>query len=228
MLGKTNHTKLIILIDPDKYNPELVKMANASKVYCFFVGGSKIKKGLFEKTIRSIKSLSKIPVIIFPGDESQISKQADGILILSLVSGRNPEYLIGKHVKSAIKIKATKLPTYPTGYILVNGNAVSTTQKVTNTKPLQTKKEIIETAIAAELLGKKLIYLEAGSGANNTLKTSIINAVKKHISVPLIVGGGINSIKKAQAIVKTKPDYIVIGNALENNPSFLLDLSKII
>lgn len=227
MLKKTIHTQLIILIDPDKYNPDLISIANQCKVSYIFVGGSSLLKNNFEKTIKSIKSLTQIPVIIFPGDETQISKLADGILILSLISGRNAEYLVGKHVKAAAKIKASKLMTIPTGYILVNGNKKSTTQKITKTKPLNTKKEIIETAIAGELLGKQVIYLEAGSGANKTLSSSIISDVKKHINIPLIVGGGINSVIKAKNIINCKPDYIVIGNALEESPDLLKDINKL-
>ncbi|MBP8033487.1 MAG: geranylgeranylglyceryl/heptaprenylglyceryl phosphate synthase [Bacteroidia bacterium] len=227
MLKKTTHTQLIILIDPDKYNTELIKIANECKVSYIFVGGSSLQKNNFEKTIKSIKTVTKIPVIIFPGDETQISKLADGILILSLLSGRNAEYLVGKHVKAASKIKASKLKPIPTGYILVNGNKISTTQKVTKTKPLSNKKEIIETAIAGELLGKQLIYLEAGSGAKKELSSSIIKDVKKHISISLIVGGGINTVAKAKNIISCKPDYIVIGNALETNPELLIDINKL-
>ncbi len=227
MLQKTSHTKLIILIDPDKYNPELVKLANTCHVSYIFVGGSSLKIKNFEKTIKSIKSLTNIPVIIFPGDETQISKEADGILILSLISGRNAEYLIGKHVKAASKIKASKLHVIPTGYILVDGDKKSTTQKVTKTKPLLHKKEIIETALAGELLGKKIIYLEAGSGAKKTLQTSIIKDVKKAISVPLIVGGGVDTIDKAKKIINIQPDYLVVGNALEKDLNLLKDLNNL-
>lgn len=227
MLTKTTRTKLIVLIDPDKYNPEIVDIANNCNVHCFFIGGSKIKDGYFEQTIRSIKSKTKIPLIIFPGDETQISKHADGLLILSLISGRNPDYLIGKHVIAAKKIKSSKLKTIPIGYILVNGDKISTTQKITKTKPLSTKNEIIETAIAGELLGKQLIYLESGSGANSTIKNNIINAVKKQISIPIIIGGGINTLQKAKSILKSNPDYIVIGNALEIRPTLLKEINTL-
>lgn len=227
MLKKTTHTELIILIDPDKYNPDLIELANRCRVSYIFVGGSKLKQNNFDRTIKSIKSKTKIPVVIFPGDETQISKLADAILILSLLSGRNPEYLIGKHVLAAEKIKRSKLPTIPTGYILVKGGAVSTTQKVTKTRSLITKKEIIQTALAGELLGKQLIYLEAGSGAKQNVNSSIIKAVKKEINIPLIVGGGINSFTKAKAIINAKPDYMVIGNALEKNINLLQELNSL-
>ena len=227
MLEKQTHTQLIILIDPDKYNPDLIRLANKSKVSYIFVGGSILKKNTFEKTIKSIKSITRIPVVIFPGDETQVSKHADAILMLSLLSGRNAEYLIGKHVKAASKIKASNLTVIPTGYILIDGNNTSTTQKVTKTKPLTKKKEIIETAIAGDLLGKKLIYLEAGSGAKKTLAISIIKDVKESINIPLIIGGGINSVLKAKNILKSNPDYMVIGNALEKHPELLIDINKL-
>jgi phosphoglycerol geranylgeranyltransferase len=227
LLTKQTHTQLIILIDPDKYNSELIKLANKTKVSYIFVGGSVLKNNTFEKTIKSIKSITKIPVIIFPGDESQVSKHADGILMLSLLSGRNAEYLIGKHVKAASKIKASNLKVIPTGYILIDGANTSTTQKITKTKPLTNKKEIIETAIAGELLGKKLIYLESGSGAKKALEASIIKEVKKNITIPLIVGGGIDSVSKAQKSIIPNPDYIVIGNALEKKPELLIEIDKL-
>jgi phosphoglycerol geranylgeranyltransferase len=227
LLNKQTHTKLIILIDPDKYNSELITIANKTKVAYIFVGGSVLKKNNCEKIIKSIKGITKIPVIIFPGDFSQLSKHADGILIPSVLSGRNPDYLIGKHVKAASKIKASKLTAIPIGYILINGAHTSATQKITNTQPLTDKKEIIETAMAGELLGKKLIYLEAGSGAKKALDTSIVKAVKKNISIPLIVGGGIDSVLKAKKSLLGNPDYIVIGNALEINPDLLTHINKL-
>lgn len=227
MLLKTKHTKLIILIDPDKYNPDLVDIANNCKVSYIFVGGSGLKKNNFEKTIKAIKNKTNIPVVIFPGDETQISKQANGLLILSLLSGRNADYLIGKHVIAASKIKASKLKVIPTGYILVDGGKISTTQKITKTRSLSNKKEIVDTAIAGELLGKQLIYLEAGSGAKKNLNAALIKSVKKNISIPLIVGGGIDSVTKAKSVLTSNPDYIVIGNALEKNPNLLLELNSL-
>ncbi len=225
LLTKTTHTHLIILIDPDKYNPALLDIANTCGVAYIFFGGSSLKKNNFEKTLKSIKAKTTIPVIIFPGDESQVSKHADGFLMLSLLSGRNAEYLIGKHVNAAAKIKASNLRVIPTAYILVAGGTKSTTQKITKTTPLSSKKEIINTVIAGELLGKQLIYLEAGSGAKKTLTASLIKEVKQHTTLPLIIGGGIDTIKKAKEVLKANPDYIVVGNALEKDPQFLLELS---
>ncbi len=227
MLSKQQHTKLIVLIDPDKYNPALVELANTCKVSYIFVGGSVLKKNNLDKTIQSIQSITNIPVIIFPGDETQISKRADGILILSLLSGKNLEYLIGKHIKAAHHIKKSGLKTIPTGYILIDGAKQSTTQKITKTKPLSLKKEIVTTAIAGELLGKQLIYLEAGSGAKKTLNSSIVKDVKKNVSIPVIVGGGIDSVAKVKELLKAKADYLVIGNALERNYLFLKELNHL-
>jgi putative glycerol-1-phosphate prenyltransferase len=227
LLKKNKHTQLVVLIDPDKYNPALVKIASQSNVSFIFVGGSALHGNTFEKTIKSIKSLTDIPVIIFPGDENQVSKSADGILILSLLSGRNPEYLIGKVVKVASKIKSFKLQTVPVGYILIQGFKKSTTQKVTKTLPLNDRKEIINTCIAAELIGKKAIYLEAGSGAREPLTPSLIRSVKKNCSLPLIVGGGIDTVAKAKKILASQPDYIVIGNAFEKNPELLIEISHL-
>lgn len=227
MLNKTSDTQLIILIDPDKYNPALLDLANRSRVSYIFFGGSSLKKNNFRKVLKDIKSRTSIPVIIFPGDEKQVSALADGILMLSLLSGRNAEYLIGKHVNAAASIRAAKIPVIPTAYILVDGGKPSTTQKITRTTPLKYKKDILNTVMAGELLGKKLIYLEAGSGAKKTLGHQLIQQVKAHTSLPLVIGGGIDSLKKAALLIAAKPDYIVVGNALEKNPAFLTELNEL-
>ncbi|HTA61884.1 MAG TPA: geranylgeranylglyceryl/heptaprenylglyceryl phosphate synthase [Bacteroidia bacterium] len=222
---KKKQAQLAVLIDPDKFNPQLITLANQCNVHYFFVGGSELTNGNIEKTISTIKKLSKIPVIIFPGDEKQLSAKADAILFLSLLSGRNPDYLIGKQVLAAPFIKQKKLECISTAYILVDGNKKSTTQKVTNTKPLSDTKTIINTSIAAELLGFKTVYLEAGSGAKKNINISIIKKVKQNISLPLLVGGGIDSVTKAKQAIKAGADVLVIGNALEKNSILLKELS---
>jgi phosphoglycerol geranylgeranyltransferase len=219
---------LAVLIDPDKFNPELVHLANESKVSCFLVGGSELKKGDVTKTILAIKKISQIPVILFPGSERQLSKKADGLLLLSLLSGRNPDYLISKHIAAAPIIRKMELAHLPTAYLLIDGGSVSTTERVTGTRPLDPKNKtlVINTAIAAEQLGFKAIYLEAGSGASTSISAALIKDIKKHSGLPLIVGGGISSGQKAQEIINAGANMIVIGNALEKNVFLVTEISK--
>lgn len=226
---KTNKkARLVVLVDPDKFNTKLIDLTSKSKVAFFLVGGSELKKNNISKVVSEIKKRSKKPVLIFPGNEKQICKNADGLLLLSLISGRNPEFLIGKHVKAVSAIKKNKLKTFPVGYILVDGDRTSTTQKVTKTKALSSSqtKLILDTAIAGELLGLKAIYLEAGSGAKTQVNSKIISAIKKNIRVPLFVGGGIDSELKAKAAIKAGANFVVVGNALEKNLYLLSEIEK--
>lgn len=227
-LGEAKKPMLAVLIDPDKFNPELVRLANKNKVSCFLVGGSELKKGDVTKTIIAIKKISKIPVILFPGNETQLSKKADGLLLLSLLSGRNPDYLISKHITAAPIIRKMKLEHLPTAYLLIDGGKVSTTQRVTGTRPLDPKNKtlLINTVIAAGQLGFKAVYLEAGSGANISVSATLIKSIKRHSNLPLIVGGGINSPQKAQKIINAGANMIVIGNALEKNVFLISEISK--
>ena len=216
----SNRTPLLaVLIDPDKFNKELIIIANKTKVSCFLVGGSKLHNSDITKTVKTIKKLSKIPVILFPGDKTQLCKHADGLLLLSLVSGNNPDYLIGKHIKAAPVIKKTALPHLPTAYILIDGGKISTTQQVTKTEPINSKNEtlIINTCIASQQLGFKAIYLEAGSGANYSISAKLIKKIKKQISIPIIVGGGISTSKKTKQLINSGANMLVIGNILEKD-----------
>jgi len=224
---KKNKPLLAVLIDPDKFDLNVVIAAN-NIAQLFFVGGSVLKNGELENCISKIKKHTKLPVIIFPGDKNQLDKRADALLLLSLISGRNPDYLIGKHVEVARRVKLSKQEVISTGYILVEGGKKSTTEKVSKTKSLAKNDiaKIVDTAIAGELLGMKLIYLEAGSGASEQINSKIISDVKKQISLPLIVGGGINTIDKVKSVIKSGADIIVIGNALEKNISLLEDIKK--
>ncbi len=219
---------LAVLIDPDKFNPQLITLANKTKVSCFLVGGSRLEKGDINKTVKAIKKVSTVPVIIFPGDETQLSKHADGLLLLSLLSGRNPDYLIGKHITAAPIIKKMQLPHLPTAYILINGGTVSQTQKVTNTQPLNPKNQtlIINTCLAAEQLGFKAIYLEAGSGANYSISPQLIKKIKKQILIPIIVGGGITSAKKTKQLLNSGANMLVVGNILEKNVYLLTEINN--
>lgn len=199
-------------------------MCRPGEVSYFFVGGSKLSNGDMEKTLRSIRRLSKIPVVIFPGDEGQLSARADAVLFLSLLSGRNPDYLIGKQVLAAPVIRKKKLECIATAYLLVNGNKESVTQTVTKTEPLHSLREIKDTALAAELLNFKAVYLEAGSGAKTQVPAKIIRAVRNTITLPLMVGGGIDSVAKARTALKAGANILVVGNALEKTPILLKDL----
>lgn len=219
---------LAVLIDPDKFNLEVVKLANQLKVTCFLVGGSKLETGNLKQTVREIKASSTLPVILFPGDETQLCPEADGLFLPTLLSGRNPEYLIGKQVIMAPIIRKMKLPGSSMAYLLINGKNASSTQKVTNTKPLHPRHSasIKHTAMAAEQMGFQLLYLEAGSGAKTSVPASVIKAVKKTVSLPVIVGGGINSAARAKKVIEAGADMLVIGNALEKDVYLLAEISS--
>jgi len=227
-LNESGKPLLAVLVDPDKYNPELIKLALKYNVSCFLVGGSKLQEGDITKTIRAIKKISSVPVVIFPGDETQLSKTADGLLLLSLLSGRNPDYLIEKHIAAAPLIKKMKLPHLSTAYLLINGGKVSSIQRVTKTKPLNPDNQnyIINTAIAAEQLGFKALYLEAGSGAKTSIPQGLVKMIKKQITIPVIVGGGIDSKQKVLEAMATGANMIVVGNALEKNVLLLNEIGS--
>ncbi|WP_339648528.1 geranylgeranylglyceryl/heptaprenylglyceryl phosphate synthase [uncultured Salegentibacter sp.] len=218
----TNGKKLLaILIDPDKFIEAETKLyleKLPKQTTHIFVGGSKVENFKTEKTVKAIKAETDLPVILFPGDYSQITETADALLFLSLLSGRNPEYLIEQQVKSVEKLKNSKLEIIPTAYILIDGGKESAVQRVSRTKPiLQSQVEtIINTALAGEFSGKKLIYLEAGSGADFPVSEKIITEVKKALNIPLIVGGGIRSLEQQENAYRAGADMIVMGTQFEN------------
>jgi len=223
--------QLAVLIDPDNQRREtllpLIELAQNARVDFFLVGGSLLLENSFEQTIETIKANSKIPVVIFPGNNYQISKKADAVLFLSLISGRNPEYLIGQQVIAAPLIKEVNLETIATGYLLIDGGRISTTSYITQTVPIPNDKPdiAVATALAGEMLGMQLIYLEAGSGAEQPVSAEMVGAVKKSISVPLVVGGGIRTGEQAEEICKAGADIIVVGNVLEKKPEALMEIS---
>ena len=223
---------LAVLIDPDKFliknTNGFIEKVNASVTTHIFVGGSTVVENETDALVAEIKKQTNLPVILFPGDVTQITDKADAILFLSLISGRNPEYLIGKHVEAVSKLKNTELEVIPTGYILVESGKETAVQKVTNTNPISRKniQNIVETAKAGQLLGMKLIYLEAGSGAMEPLTNNIISQVKKEIQIPLIVGGGIRSKEQLENAYNSGADVVVIGTAFEEDESFFDDLRK--
>lgn len=225
---ESSKSQLAVLIDPDKFNLSLIKLANENNVSCFLVGGSELKTNNIAVIVDQIKKHTKLPVILFPGNEKQITRKADGMLLLSLLSGRNTEYLIEKHIKAAPVIKKLKIQHLPTAYILINGGKPSTTQRVSKTKPIDPKniQLIKNTSIAGEQLGFKAIYLEAGSGAKNNVSQTILKTIKKSVNIPVIVGGGIDSEKKARALINAGANMLVVGNALEENPNLIIEISK--
>lgn len=226
-----SHQSIIVLIDPDQAtHQDLDHLLTYDHVpFCWLVGGSLMFESRFESTVAYLKAHSKKPVVIFPGNNLQLSESADALLFLSLLSGRNPEYLIGQHVIAAPRIKESNIPTIPTGYILVDGGAETSVSYISNTKPIPRDKPqiTVATAMAAELLGKQLIYLEAGSGAKNCIPTDTVRAVKKHTSLPLIVGGGIREIGTVEAFFEAGADHVVIGNHLETHPGFMQELESL-
>ena len=223
--------RLAILIDPDGTDmsqlERLIKISLDAHVDYFFIGGSLILNNQMDAVVRMLKQQSQIPLVIFPGNPNQIHADAHALLLLSLISGRNPDLLIGKHVESAKKIKESNLEIIPTGYILVDGGSQTAVSYVSNTQAIPRSEEniAISTALAGQLLGLKTIYLEAGSGARYPVPTSMISLVKEAIDIPLIVGGGITNSQQASEIIDAGADMIVVGNAVENKPELIVDLS---
>jgi phosphoglycerol geranylgeranyltransferase len=220
-----------VLIDPDKVDggniDQLVSLAVEAKVDYFFVGGSLVISSHLDECIQQIKSACDIPVILFPGSPSQVSKYADALLYLSLISGRNPELLIGQHVISAPFVKKSGLEIMPTGYMVIDGGAPTTVSYISNATPIPADKNEIAmcTAMAGEMLGMKLIYMDAGSGAKRPISETMIEKVAKHIEVPLIIGGGITDPEKAYRNCKAGADVIVVGNAIEKDISLIKEMS---
>lgn len=225
--------QIAILVDPEKTNSEdqllpLIEKSTFAKIDYFFVGGSTVSRNDVEKTIAILKKHSDIPVVIFPGSAHQLSKDADALLFLSLVSGRNPDFLITHHVNSAEEIIKMDLEVIPTAYILVDGGTKSSVAYVSQTTPIPRNQTniAVNTAIAAILQGKKLVYFDAGSGANETVPLDFITKLQQHISIPVIVGGGVRSIESIQHFKNSGANVIVIGNHIEDNIDFLLDIQS--
>ena len=222
---------LAVLIDPDKSSPaeciRLVETAVKSDVDYFFVGSSILMTDSFEACVEILKRSSSIPVVIFPGNTMQLSEAADAILFLSLISGRNPELLIGKHVLAAPLIKQKKLETIATGYMLIDSGNPTSVSYMSYTLPIPHDKNDIAacTAMAGEMLGMKLIYMDAGSGAKKAISESMIQKVASCIDVPLIIGGGITTPEKAYLNCKAGADVIVVGNAIEKDANLIKEIA---
>lgn len=223
-----------VLIDPDKVNKaildELIELSVSAKVDYLLVGGSLVISNHLDDCVQHIKKACSIPVVLFPGSPSQISRYADALLYLSLISGRNPELLIGQHVVSAPAVRQSGLEIMSTGYIVIDGGAPTTVSYISNAAPVPADKNEIAmcTAMAGEMLGMKLIYMDAGSGARRPISESMIEAVSKVISTPLIIGGGITQPEKAYLNCKAGADVIVVGNAIEKDASLIREMSDAI
>jgi len=230
--SKQGKKSIAVLIDPDKIShttqlEPLLRLAAEDCVDYIFVGGSLITTTNIAEVIKTIKENVSMTVVLFPGSAMQIEPSADAILFLSLISGRNPDLLIGQHVAAAPILKNSKLEVMPTGYMLINSGKTTSVAYISNTTPIPEDKYSLAacTAIAGEMLGMKLIYLDAGSGAEREVSQKMISTVRKSVDVPLIVGGGINTPQKALHAMQAGADLIVIGNALEKSPDLLTEIS---
>ena len=228
-----NKEKLLaVLIDPDKFSIEntasFIDKVNNSVATHIFIGGSSVGEGVTYDLVTEIKKHTEFPIVLFPGDVTQITSEADGLLFLSLLSGRNPDYLIGKHVRAVSRLRTSSLEVISTGYILIENGKKTAVEHVTGTKPLSRNdiQGIRDTAKAGEFLGMKLVYLEAGSGAHIPINAEIISLVKHDISVPLIVGGGIRTKTQIENAYEAGADIVVVGTAFEEDVSFFDELKK--
>ena len=219
----------IVLIDPDRNSEknleEKISKINECDVDAIFIGGSLILDNNCEKRVKMIKSLTKLPIIFFPGGVSQLNKYYDAMLFMSILSGRNPHYLIGEQVIAAPIVKDLGIETIPTGYLIIDGGSNSSVQFMSGSNPIPTEKPdiLVAHSLAAQYLGKKIIYLESGSGAKNPIPNHLIEAVKRYIDIPIIVGGGIRTPESAYEKVQAGASFVVTGSIIEENDTNLIN-----
>lgn len=231
---KSNRKLFALLVDPSKNDAEKLrkigKLSDKAGVDIFFVGGSLLQNDQLSLCIDTLKKHANIPVVIFPGNTMQIDASADAILFLSLISGRNPEMLIGKQVIAAPYVKKAGLEVIATGYMLIESGRLTTVHYMSNTLPIPHDKNEIAvcTALAGQMLGMQIIYMDAGSGAEKTIPLPMIRAVKKEIDIPLIIGGGLRRPEDAANACKAGADLVVVGNVFEEKPSLIHDFSQAI
>ncbi|XLS28831.1 geranylgeranylglyceryl/heptaprenylglyceryl phosphate synthase [Flavobacteriaceae bacterium M23B6Z8] len=225
---------MAVLIDPEDFpahdTEKIINLINQSPATHIFVGGSEVREGATHSLVKLIRPFTSLPILIFPGDEQQITPEADALLFLILLSGRNPEYLIEKQVRSAAILRKNPMETVSTGYILVDGGNETAVQRKSRTQPISMQHHslIADTALAGELLGNKLMYLEAGSGASYPVSKEVIKSVRDSISIPLIVGGGIKTVQQMHDAYTSGADMLVIGTAFEKDPTFFKALNHLI
>lgn len=231
---KSNRCSLAVLVDPDNLKVDTIEQfvtgLDEQFVDVILFGGSLITENKLSEKLAMLKKFSNLPVYLFPGNSIQLSKEADGILFLSLLSGRNAEFLIGQQVVAAPFLKQSGLDVLSTAYLMIDGGKLTTAHYMSNTLPIPNNKpEIaVNTAIAAEFMGFKCIYLDSGSGADKPVSVDVISAIKANVSLPIIVGGGINSIDKAKQVKLAGADMIVIGTAFENNKLSIKEIAAIV
>ncbi|MCX7987553.1 MAG: geranylgeranylglyceryl/heptaprenylglyceryl phosphate synthase [Bacteroidales bacterium] len=228
-IQSTTNPQVVVLVDPAKLDAnsvsEVIDICNELPIPFLFIGGSLVNDFLDSYIITLRKYTSK-PLVLFPGNLMQLSRHADALLLLSLISGRNPDFLIGNHVHASLYIKQTGVEVIPTGYMLIDGGSFTSVQYMSQTLPIPSDKTdiVVATAVAAELLGLKLIYLEAGSGAKNPVSPALVAEVRKNVGLPIVVGGGIRQVHEIENLAKAGAQLIVLGNSIENNPNRLKEI----
>jgi len=231
---KANRKSFALLIDPDKQDKSqlitIIEKAKNANTDFFFVGGSLLTNDSLDICLETLKAHSNIPVVLFPGNAMQVNEKADSILFLSLISGRNAEMLIGKQVITAPILKQSSLEVLPTGYMLIDSGKPTTVSYMSNTTPIPANKDAVAacTAMAGEMLGLKLIFMDGGSGAQNPISEKMIASVSKSVDTPLIIGGGISSGEKAIVNCKAGADIIVVGNAIEKDENLIAEIADAI
>ncbi|PRZ02184.1 putative glycerol-1-phosphate prenyltransferase [Marinilabilia salmonicolor] len=223
---------LALLIDPDKCrDKDLEKQTHLINIYhpeLILVGGSLTTQPV-DPVVEYLKQHTDVPVVLYPGHPSQVSYKADALLFLSMISGRNAELLIGAHVTAAPAIRQNRLETIPTGYMLIDGGSPTSVEYISQTRPIPAEKNdiAVATAMAGEMLGLRMIYMDAGSGAKNAISADMIRRVKEHLQSPLMIGGGINTPEKLKAAFSAGADIVVVGNVLEKDPTLLKQFTEI-
>lgn len=234
ILESQQKKKFALLIDPDNCNKadliNRIEQANKVGLDFIFVGGSLLTKENLQNCLQNVKAATDIPVVLFPGNGSHINSHADAVLFLSLISGRNADLLIGNHVHTAPLIREMNLEAIPTGYMLIESGRITTAQYMSGTLPIPNDKADVAmaTAVAGEMLGLKAIYMDAGSGAQMPISEAMIKKVKEHITIPLIIGGGIRDVETAERLARAGADIIVVGNAIEENPQLIQSFAEAI
>src|SRR5690554_648308 len=229
---KKHQKSLLLLIDPDKFNAQRIQqignMIKGRSVPFIVVGGSMISSPI-SPVVKDIKEVLQLPIVLYPGSPTHLTEGADGLFLLSMISGRNPDLLIGHHVTAAPLLKQMNIEIISTGYMLIDGGCTTSVEYISQTRPIPANKSdiAVATAMAGEMLGLKMIYMDAGSGAKNPIPTEMIANVRENISLPMLIGGGIKTAQQLKAAYSAGADMVIIGNALEKNPDLLNEMLEV-